>query len=70
MHNQARIERTPTHRSNRMSAQRSLQAIADGVQRLSPVDRQILQALLRYPFLRAEDIGVARHTNPRSKRYF
>ena len=43
-----------------MSTRRSLQAIADVVQRLSPVDVQILQAVLRYPFLRAEDIGVAR----------
>lgn len=47
-------------RSSRISARRWVQAIQDGVQRLSPVDVQILQALLRYPFLRAEDMAVAR----------
>ena len=61
MHNQASMGKTTTQRSSRMSTRRSLQAIADAVQRLSPVDVQILQVVLRYPFLRAEDIGVARH---------
>ncbi len=67
MHKEASTRRTttntpaPTHRSGRMSTQRWMQAVADGVQRLSPVDVQLLQACLRYPFLRAEDIAVARH---------
>jgi hypothetical protein len=52
---------TPTHRAGRMSTRRWMQAIQDGVQQLSPVDVQLLQACLRYPFLRAEDMAVARH---------
>ena len=43
-----------------MNTRRWMQAIADGVQRLSPVDVQLLQACLRYPFLRAEDMAIAR----------
>ena len=43
-----------------MSTQRSFEAITAMVQRLSSVDVHILHAVLRYPFLRAEDIAVAR----------
>ncbi len=67
MHNEAHMKMkttdtpAPIHRAGRMSTRRWMQAIQDGVQRLSLVDVQLLQACLRYPFLRAEDIAVARH---------
>ena len=66
MHNQRDMKRTttgtpaPTSSAGRMSTRRSLEAIADVVQHLSAMDVQILHAVLRYPFLRAEDIAVAR----------
>jgi len=44
-----------------MSTRRWIQSFQEGVQQLSPVDVQLLQACLRYPFLRAEDMAVARH---------
>src|SRR5262245_26012849 len=67
MHNEVHMKMkttdtpAPIHRAGRMITRRWMQAIQDGVQRLSLVDVQLLQACLRYPFLRAEDIAVARH---------
>jgi predicted transcriptional regulator len=43
-----------------MSTRHSFEAITAMVQRLSSVEVHILHAVLRYPFLRAEDIAVAR----------
>jgi len=66
MHKQAHLSKTPTatpastRRTGLMSTRRSLQTIAESLQRLTSVDVQILHAVLRYPFLRAEDIAVAR----------
>jgi DNA-binding MarR family transcriptional regulator len=44
-------------------ARRWMQAIADSVEQLSPHHVQLLRALLRYPFSRAEDVAIARDSS-------
>ncbi len=44
-------------------ARRWMQAIADSVEQLSPPHVQLLHALLRYPFSRAEDVAIARDSS-------
>ena len=57
------LPETSAKRQGRTSARRWRQAIADSVKRLSPQDMQLLRALLRYPFSRAEDVAIARDSS-------
>src|SRR5260370_26163680 len=57
------LPETSAKRQGRTRARRWRQAIADSVERLSPQDVQILRALLRYPFSRAEDVAIARDSS-------
>src|SRR6266700_1919197 len=57
------LPETSAKRQGRTRARRRMQAIADSVERLSPQDVQLLRALLRYPFSRAEDVAIARDSS-------
>src|SRR6266852_1967851 len=57
------LPETSAKRQGSTRARRWMQVIADSVERLSPQDVQLLRALLRYPFSRAEDVAIARDSS-------
>ncbi len=57
------LPETNTKRQGRTRARRWMQAIADSRERLTQEDVQLLRALLRYPFSRAEDVAIARDSS-------
>src|SRR5713101_2742762 len=57
------LRETDAKRGVRTRARRWMQVIAESVERVSPQDVQILRALLRYPFSRAEDVAIARDSS-------
>ncbi len=57
------LRETDAKRGSRTRARHWVQAITDSVERLSPPHVQLLRALLRYPFSRAQDVAIARDSS-------
>ena len=57
------LPETSAKRQGRTRARRWMQAIAESRERLTQEDVQLLRALLRYPFSRAEDVAIARDSS-------
>jgi len=57
------LRETGAKRQSRTHARRWMQAIADRIEQLSPPHVQLLRALLRYPFSRAQDVAIARDSS-------